>query len=97
MRLKSGLAVVDWSLFILQTTAPAAAAAAAAAAEATLELAVCHSLQNPAGWSLQEQLLADQANAIGLPHYISQTLRPASVIILPASFFAADTHATPPI
>ena len=94
MRLKSGLAVVDWSLFILQTTAPAAAAAAA---EATLELAVCHSLQNPAGWSLQEQLLADQANAIGLPHYIFQTLRPASVIILPASFFAADTHATPPI
>jgi len=93
VRLKSGLAVVDWSLFILQTTAPAAAAAA----EATLELAVCHSLQNPAGWSLQEQLLADQANAIGLPHYISQTLRPASVIILPASFFAADTHATPPI
>jgi len=94
VRLKSGLAVVDWSLFILQTTTPAAAAAAA---EATLELAVCHSLQNPAGWSLQEQLLADQANAIGLPHYISQTLRPASVIILPASFFAADTHATPPI
>lgn len=93
MRLKSGLAVVDWSLFILQTTAPAAAAAA----EATLELAVCHSLQNPAGWSLQEQLLADQVNSIGLPHYISQTLRPASVIILRASFFAADTHATPPI
>jgi len=94
VRLKSGLAVVNWSLFILQTTAPAAAAAAA---EATLELAVCHSLQNPAGWSLQEQLLADQANAIGLPHYYLRRYVLLLSLFCLRVFFAADTHATPPI